>query len=155
MNPYQDCKASLLSFVKKTILNNPVFTATGRDQPVIVDFDGIADEKELSKLGDVMGLEDYSIIDEEGNFIVSARIGLSTVGDQNLFHLRALTNVLFNACLTGKMVPLLDAENANPLGQMKFMRGTNALPLVTTEVRSYQYLAVSLGYAPSLAPARP
>jgi hypothetical protein len=155
MNPYQDCKASLIRFVGQTITNDPVFTASGRTQPVVVDFDGVGDEKDLASLGDIMGLEDYSIIDEEGNFTVSARIGLSTIGDKNLFHLRALTNVLFNACLTGKMVPLVDAENANLLGQMKFMRGTNALPMITTELRSYQYLAVSLGYAPSLAPAQP
>jgi len=155
MNPYQDCKASLIRFIGKVITNDPVFTASGRAQPTVVDFDGIADEKELSNLLDIMGLEDYSITDEEGNFTVAARIGLSTVGDQNLFHLRSLTNVLFNACLTGKMVELLDAETGNLLGQMKFMKGTTALPLVTTEVRSYQYLAVSLGYAPSRAAAQP
>lgn len=155
MNPYKDAKASLIKFAREHFVNDPMFQEEGTSPPEIVDFDILANEQSLTKFGDIIGLEDYSIVDEAGMFTVTARIGMSTINDQGLFRLREMTNTLFNMCGTNKMVPLFDAETDEPIGQMKFMEGTTALPLMTTEIRSYQYLAVSLGYARSPGPVQP
>ena len=151
MNPFTDAQASLIRFVKDTLQQSPFYEPQGQAPMAVVDFDGIDDESMLPEQ-DIFGFDDYSIINEGGNYSISGRIALSTKQDENLVRLRNMTNLLFNACAPDRLVKVLDGETGRPIGQMKFMSGTHALPLVVTRIRSYRYIAVTLLWA---APATP
>ena len=146
MNPFKDAQASLMKFLTDTMSAAVTINSDGGAAPALVDWDAQTDETTIPD-GDLYGLMDYGIIDEGGQYTVSARICLSTRQDENLFRSRDFTNHLFNACLMDKQVPLLNAETGSRIGTMKFMEGTQVLPLVTTVVRSYRHIAVSLTYS--------
>lgn len=150
-NEYKNASASLIKWVGDVVRSDPFYSAPGREMPKVVDFDAINDEAQLPG-GDIYGLADYSIVNDDGLFVITARIGVSCTGDGNSFRQRDLVNMLFNAARPDAPVPIVDAESAAPLGQMKFMSGTNALPVVITAIRTYKYVAVSLGYS---APRQP
>lgn len=145
-NEYKNAQASLLKWAGDLVRRNAFYSQPGTPEPKIVDFDSINDEAEIPA-GDIYGLADYHIENDNDTFTITTRIGVSTAGDNNSFRKRDLVNALFDAARPNAMVTVYDAESGRQLGKMKFMNGTATLPVVTTKVRTYTYIAVTLSYA--------
>jgi hypothetical protein len=143
---YRNAQASLTKWVGQIVSDHMFYQQPGQAQPQLVDFDAINDEAQLPA-GDLYGLADYSVTNDDETFVVTTRIGISTQGDVNSFRKRDLVDALFDATRPNALIPVHDSETDQLLGQMKVMSGTTVLPVVITQVRTYTYLSLSLSFA--------
>lgn len=98
--------------------------------------------------GDIIGVTQFSITDDDGIFPIHFVLAVSTVGDTNLFRLRAISNFLFNRLQTGAELTYFDVEASETAGEavakswIKVVPGTTLLPTSRVEVRPFRHIQV-------------
>lgn len=98
--------------------------------------------------GDIIGITQFSLTDDQGMFPLHFMVGVSTVGDVNLFRLRAITNFLFNRLQTGDELAYYDVAASQLAGAaveaswIKIVPGTTLLPTSRVETRPFRFVQV-------------
>lgn len=92
--------------------------------------------------GDIIGLTQFSIMDDDKIFPIHFAIGVSTEDDENLFRLRALSNALYNKLQTGASLTYYDAQTAATKSWIQILPGTTILPTSRVETRPFRFIQV-------------
>lgn len=143
-NLFLDAQASLFAFCQARAA---AYRAAGLSADLaVVKFDAHADLAELPET-DVLGVAQYAVETDGRVFEVTAMIGVSTLGDTNLFRLDQMINDLYGRLLPDRIVPRVDAATGAPVGTLKAMAGTAAFAVARTQVRPLRFIGVRLGPA--------
>lgn len=92
---------------------------------------------------DVIGMTQFSISEpEEKLWAIHFIVGLSTLGDENLFRLKAMANVVYDRFPCGAMMTYYDNESTEPRTWIKVIPGTVMLPTHRVETRPFRFIQV-------------
>lgn len=92
---------------------------------------------------DVIGLTQFSITEVESKiWQIHFIIGISTVGDKNLFRLRDLSNAVYNAVPAGAVLTYYDADQAKAESWIYVLPGSTQLPTNRVESRPFRFIQV-------------
>lgn len=138
---YENFKSSILRFCTQFATD---MQAQGLASMMPINFDAHADINELPE-SDLIGPKEFGVETDQGTFVISTMIGVSTLNDTNLFRLDKIIDQLFKRLMPDEMIPLVNAETGAQMGWMKAMNGTAVLPVVQTKTRPLKFVAVSLG----------
>lgn len=145
-NVLDNAEASVTRFVQDMITE---IAAAGIADLEYVELDARAELTDASlPAGDIIGVTQFSIVDDDKIFPIHFTIGVSTVGDENLFRLKKLSNFLYNRLQTGAELVYYDVEASEVAGQavekswIKVLPGTTLLPTNRVETRPFRFLDV-------------
>lgn len=105
----------------------------------VVDYEAHADVETLPK-SDLIGVANFAIQQDEQMYHIEAMIGITTYDDHNLFRLKQLTSRLFDYLAPTNMIELVDADTAEPIGQMTIKNGTRAMPVAGSAQRPMRFI---------------
>jgi hypothetical protein len=98
--------------------------------------------------GDIIGVTQFSITEDDKIFPIHFMIGVSTVGDLNLFRLRAITNFIFNRLQSGAELTYYDVAASELAGDavakswIRVLPGSTLLPTSRVETRPFRFVQV-------------
>lgn len=109
------------------------------------DFDAHTVENDLPNKG-LVGVGEFSLTEEDDMFYGDCMIMISTPqDDSNLKKLKPLTSKMFFKLRGGNTIQLVDGDNGIVGGVIKFMSGTQAMPIARTKSRPLQIFNLRFG----------
>jgi len=125
-------------------------TTSGVASPQFLDWDAHANIHELPNV-DLVGPTAFGFIEDDKVISVNFSLGFSTYNDLNLFRLRAIGNVLFEALRPGSRFIYYNATAAVAVSYLVVTNGTTLLPVTRSETRPFQFVQVEALLEPSAA----
>lgn len=92
---------------------------------------------------DIIGMTQFSISEPQAKiWSIHFIIGVSTIGDENLFRLKALANFLYNRFPSGAQMTYYDNETTEERSWIQVIPGTVQLPTHRVETRPFRFIQV-------------
>ena len=111
----------------------------------IFDFDGFAEVESFPEK-DLIGTAEYALEKDNGTYVVSILIGVSTYNDNNLIRMNKIVNRIYQKLDQGTArINIVDHEDGTPAGLFTVRNGLSVMPVARTKNRPFKFIAVQLG----------
>lgn len=92
---------------------------------------------------DIIGMTQFSISEPSNKiWAIHFIVGLSTIGDENLFRLKALANFIYDRFPCGAQMTYYDNETTEERSWIQIIPGTVQLPTHRVETRPFRFIQV-------------
>lgn len=141
MNYYRDFQASLFKFCTQMAVDMKNLSIVDAK---IFKWDAHADIEVLPDQ-DLLGPMEFSMVGNEGTYIITSMVAMSTRDDTNLDRLDKMLNYVHDKIQPDNTFPIVDALSGAPRGVMKFMDGVGILPVLNTRIRPVKAISFQAG----------